>query len=97
MKLSVGRADLAKKIIQMIVLKDSYYGDAQPILGVIKSLFYGSMLVCLITVAANKLQIKIWSVYPGRRTRITSEEIRDSDDGRTDHITWNRNRIVILC
>ena len=21
----------------------------------------------------------------------------DSDDGRTDHITWNRNRIVILC
>jgi len=25
------------------------------------------------------------------------EEIRDSDDGRTDHITWNRNRIVILC
>ena len=37
------------------------------------------------------------SVYPGRRTRITSEEIRDSDDGRTDHITWNRNRIVILC
>lgn len=62
MKLSVGRADLAKKIIQMIVLKDSYYGDAQPILGVIKSLFYGSMLVCPITVAANKLQIKIWSV-----------------------------------
>ena len=42
-------------------------------------------------------QIKIRSVYPGRRTRITSEEIRDSDDGRTDHITWNRNRIVILC
>ena len=30
-------------------------------------------------------------------TRITSEEVRDSDDGRTDHITWNRNRIVILC
>ena len=23
--------------------------------------------------------------------------IRDSHDGRTDHITWNRNRIVILC
>lgn len=62
MKLSVGRADLAKKIIQMIVLTDSYYGDVQLSLGVIKSLFYGSILVCLITVAANKLQIKIWSV-----------------------------------
>lgn len=45
MKLSVGRADLAKKIIQMIVLTDSYYGDAQPSFGVIKSLFYGSILV----------------------------------------------------
>lgn len=60
MKLSVGRADLAKEIIQMIVLTDSYYGDAQPSFGVIKSLFCGSILVCLITVAANNLQIKIW-------------------------------------
>lgn len=33
MKLSVGRADLAKKIIQMIVLTDSYYGDVQLSLG----------------------------------------------------------------
>ena len=42
-------------------------------------------------------QIKIRSVYPGRRTRITLEEIRNSNNGRTDHFTRDSNCIVILC
>ena len=46
----------------MIVLTDSHYGEAQPGFWFIKSLFHGSLLVCLLTVAANKLRIKIWSV-----------------------------------
>ena len=67
------------------------YGIVKPVL----IAFFISVLLSPMMI--RDLQIKIRSVYPGRRTRITSEEIRDSDDGRTDHITWNRNRIVILC
>lgn len=57
-----GGVDLVKKIIRMIVLTDSHYGEAQPGFWFIKSLFHGSLLVCLLTVAANKLRVKIWSV-----------------------------------
>ena len=53
-----GGVDLAKKIIRMIVLTDSHYGEAQPGFWFIKSLFHGALLVCLLTVAANKLRIK---------------------------------------
>ena len=42
-------------------------------------------------------QIKIRSIYPGRRSRITFEEIRYTDDGRSDHFTWDRDSILILC
>ena len=58
----LGGVDLAKKIIRMIVLTDSHYGEAQPGFWFIKSLFHGALLVYLLTVAANKLRIKIWSV-----------------------------------
>lgn len=58
----LGGVDIAKKIIRMIVLTDSHYGEAQPGFWFIKSLFQGSLLVCLLTVAANKLRIKIWSI-----------------------------------
>lgn len=57
-----GGVDLVKKIIRMIVLTDSHYGEAQPGFWFIKSLFHGSLLVCLLTVMANKLRIQKWSV-----------------------------------
>lgn len=68
------------------------YGIVKPVL---IAFFISVLLSPMMIRYLHKL--KFGAVYPGRRTRITSEEIRDSDDGRTDHITWNRNRIVILC
>lgn len=50
--------DLVKKIIRMIVLTDSHYGEAQPGFWFIKSLFHGSLLVCLLTIMANNLRIQ---------------------------------------
>lgn len=54
--------DLVKKIIRMIVLTDSHYGEAKPGFWFIKSLFHGSLLVCLLTIMANNLRIQKWSV-----------------------------------
>ncbi len=68
------------------------YGIVKPVL---IAFFISVLLSPMMIRYLHKL--KFGQFIRERGTRITSEEIRDSDDGRTDHITWNRNRIVILC
>ena len=68
------------------------YGIVKPVL---IAFFISVLLSPMMIRYLHKL--KFGQFIRGRRTRIASEEIRDSDDGRTDHITWNRNCIVILC
>lgn len=58
----LGGVDLAKKIIRMLALTDSHYGEAQPGFWFIKSLLHGSLLVCVLTFVVNKLKLQGWLV-----------------------------------